>query len=1309
MPPRKKLKSLASKSSKVSSADHSSQPSKFGIQQLFLRHFQNSQSTSSSPSSSIASGNEVLAPQNPPDMLDRQADNVEESSPEVSKTFKHFKFSPGTLIMQSQDDGNEEITWKISPMNEKLRATAKQIPKMAELSDNPTRVNSSGIRHCSLDKKVYPTPGTTSKLEQWLSSPAKKDSERSSFLVNSIVVERAKPSVDVDYDHVSTSANGSSPFQTPPSLSCCHNKVPSTITCSRVSELVDVSQHKKALLEILNQVEDVISVDGTTIDDEGSHVPQVEVTDRNVSSDVVHPQDGGKSNRLKKHTSMFADIYFLVLEVSEKRGSAGSYRGQCHYKVLRLLNENTAAERALYLWDEWFYSTVSPGDSINVIGKFDEEGKCNVDHENNFVIVHPNILIAGTKVAASFACPRRSVLDERLRSNEYSMAAMIGTLLHQVFQAGLRKESVTVDFLEEYASMVIKQNIESLYACGANERDVKATLFEAIPKMLKWIHTFRYSKDSRGSSVDFGSTNGQSRLKISEVVDIEEMAWAPKYGLKGMIDASVRVLVESDMNTMNEKIMPLEFKTGKVHAGQSSMEHCAQVILYTLLMSERYLKHIDNGLLYYLQADQTHGIAVQRSDLVGLIMRRNELANDILKASKTQQFPPMLRNLNMCQGCRHLDSCTIYHKVHGGNKESSGLGDVFDMLTSNLSTVHCNFLRLWDRLIDLEAREMQVNSHGPKSSNSASYLSSMVLDVPDGFQHLNYHKENRFIYRFVHQSSSQTKERISNEDSKSTGSPQADELDCRFRAGDRVILSSEVRHLAVASGTVMDISRFHVSVSLSKQLRLPWSNPSAEVSDLCHEVWRIEKDEIMSSFSVMRSNLLRLFVHNGQSARLRKMIVDLEPPRFDNGSILSQDPAISYIWSEKSLNNDQRQAILKILSAKDYALILGMPGTGKTSTMVQAVKALLVRGSSILLASYTNSAVDNLLIKLKAQGIDFLRIGRHDAIHKEVRDSRFSGMEMCSVDDVRTKLDQVQVVATTCLGINSPLLVNKQFDVCIVDEAGQIALPVSLGPLMFASKFVLVGDHYQLPPLVQSAEARENGMGISLFRRLSEAHPQAISVLHSQYRMSQGIMELSNALIYGDRLCCGSSEVANAKLELSTSKFCPSWLKEVLEPRRTVVFVNTDTLPAFEARDHNAIYNPVEASLIAKIAEELVSNGVSENEIGIITPYNSQASLIQQAIPTTSVEIHTIDKYQGRDKDCIMVSFVRSSQKPSSSASSLLGDWHRINVALTRAKKKLIMVGSRRTLSRVPLLMLLLRKVDEQSNIVTITSHQEIR
>uniref|UniRef100_A0A453CXD7 Uncharacterized protein n=1 Tax=Aegilops tauschii subsp. strangulata TaxID=200361 RepID=A0A453CXD7_AEGTS len=155
---------------------------------------------------------------------------------------------------------------------------------------------------------------------------------------------------------------------------------------------------------------------------------------------------------------------------------------------------------------------------------------------------------------------------------------------------------------------------------------------------------------------------------------------------------------------------------------QSAMEHSAQVILYTLLMSERYLNtDIDMGLLYYLHTDQTLGIKVKRSDLIGLMMRRNELASEILKASFSQSFPAMLQSPSSCTGCRHLTSCTIYHKVHGGNTATSGLGDLFDNLVNHLSVAHHNFLKHWDRLIDLEARTSQGQEKGNFTSSSLQF------------------------------------------------------------------------------------------------------------------------------------------------------------------------------------------------------------------------------------------------------------------------------------------------------------------------------------------------------------------------------------------------------------------------------------------------------------------------------------------------------------------------------------------------------------------------------------------------------------
>ncbi|ONM14569.1 Regulator of nonsense transcripts 1-like protein [Zea mays] len=481
------------------------------------------------------------------------------------------------------------------------------------------------------------------------------------------------------------------------------------------------------------------------------------------------------------------------------------------------------------------------------------------------------------------------------------------------------------------------------------------------------------------------------------------------------------------------------------------------------------------------------------------------------------------------------------------------------------------------------------------------------------------------------------------------------------------------------------------------------SNSLSEQEDLTREIWRIDKDEFSSSFGIMRLNIVQLFAQNPQNSHLRKLIVDLEAPRFDSGGLFSQDPALSYIRSLPNLNNDQQRSLHKILGAKDYALILGMPGTGKTYTMVHAVKSLLIRGESILLTSYTNSAIDTLLMKLKTEGVDFIRIGRPEAVHPDVRAHCLSTTEAQSVDAIKARMEQVQVVGVTCLGMYHPLLAHKKFDTCIMDEAGQITLPVSLGPLMLATKFVLVGDHYQLPPLVQSSEARENGMGISLFWRLSEAHSQAISALRCQYRMSSGIMELSNSLIYGNRLCCGSLEIANAKLKFSGREPMQLKLKEILNPDRAVIFANTDQIPALEAKEHRTVNNPTEAHIISWIIKELLRRGVAQDAIGIITPYNAQVNIIQQYTDCL-VEVHTIDKYQGRDKECIIVSFVRSTANSRASGSSLLGDWHRINVLLTRAKKKLIMVGSRGTLSTIPLLRLLVDKVAEIGGLLDLTN-----
>uniref|UniRef100_A0A453CXH4 DNA replication ATP-dependent helicase/nuclease n=1 Tax=Aegilops tauschii subsp. strangulata TaxID=200361 RepID=A0A453CXH4_AEGTS len=1137
------------------------------------------------------------------------------------------------LIKQSQDDGGGEVvTWKISPVNDRLRT--RQLPGMALHPCSNTE------KHSSLEA-----------MKKWHSSPL--GLSRCTASARNLSVCGIGPGGGDGMED-------QSPFRTPPSLPYSFTEQPlnAGITCDGGPDQLEAGQHKKALLDLLDQVEDAITEEELPVD-AGNKGGQVTVGDSTDSrcSPIANSSLNVESNKPREAPSFDS---FLVLEVSEKhKGDSSCDRYPA--KVLRLLNEHCGKEYSVHLCDEWFHSTVVPGDTVSVIGEFSDQGKCTVDHDSNLVIVHPELLISGTRVASSFHCPRRSVLDERLKSNEYSTSALMGTLLHQVFQAGLLEDVPSRQFLEQHAKEVLLNNLESLYACGASERSTHSILIEAIPKMLNWYKSFM--KGSKSTNVDFGHTEGRKTVEVTEMMDIEEMAWAPRYGLKGIIDASVISRVNSCGGGSYDKVMPLEFKTGKSTSGQSAMEHSAQVILYTLLMSERYLNtDIDMGLLYYLHTDQTLGIKVKRSDLIGLMMRRNELASEILKASFSQSFPAMLQ-------------------VHGGNTATSGLGDLFDNLVNHLSVAHHNFLKHWDRLIDLEARTSQVKkkeillplhyNSGSKSSAPSFY----VLDMKNEHSVDSSGKSKRYIYNFV-------REKMQPE-AAGHSEPQAESLDFNLKSGDCV-------------------------VSLSRRLRLPGSSSLLEQGDLQRELWRIDKDEFSSSFATMRFNLVQLFSQKPQNTKLRKLVVDLEAPRFDSGGLFSQDPALSYIQSLTSLNNDQQRSLHKILAAKDYALILGMPGTGKTYTMVHAVKSLLMRGESILLTSYTNSAIDNLLMKLKAEGVDFIRIGRHEAVHPDVRANCLSTTEVQSVDAIKTRMEQVQVVGVTCLGVYHPLLAHKKFDTCIMDEAGQITLPVSLGPLMLATKFVLVGDHYQLPPLIQSFEARESGMGISLFWRLSEAHPQAISALRCQYRMSSGIMELSNSLIYGNRLCCGSLEIANAKLKFSGKQQVHFKFKEILNPNRAVIFANTDQVPALEAKEHRTVNNPTEAYIVSWITKQLLKRGVAQDEIGIITPYNAQVNLIRQQVDPL-VEVHTIDKYQGRDKDCIIVSFVRSSGNSRASGSSLLGDWHRINVVLTRAKKKLIMVGSAGTLSTIPLLRLLVEKVAEGGGQLDLTNKDVVR
>lgn len=391
-------------------------------------------------------------------------------------------------------------------------------------------------------------------------------------------------------------------------------------------------------------------------------------------------------------------------------------------------------------------------------------------------------------------------------------------------------------------------------------------------------------------------------------------------------------------------------------------------------------------------------------------------------------------------------------------------------------------------------------------------------------------------------------------------------------------------------------------------------------------------------------------------ARRRELIVDLAPPSF--GEPLT--PLVEGVASMRAageLNDGQAAAIRAVATARDYALVQGMPGTGKTTAIAALIRLLVGAGKSVLLTSFTHSAVDNVLLKLVGGvgDVGLLRIGRKErvkpALHAYTEEELSRGLT--TIEDMDAVLMSPLLVATTSLGVGHPLFRRRRFDYCIVDEASQITLAVCLGPIASADRFVLVGDHYQLPPLVQSEAARAGGMDVSLFRRLCEAHPQAVTRLTAQYRMSAEVMALANVLIYERRLSCGTADVARNRLALPGHKDlweqlrggdigdvggggggggnnpsspgadathaanpganvacgAPLWLHAAIDPGQPVVFLDTDRVPAHEERRRGSLRNETEAKLVVLLARALVHCGVRQDGVGVMSPYVPGASI----------------------------------------------------------------------------------------------------
>ncbi|GEO06806.1 helicase [Adhaeribacter aerolatus] len=526
------------------------------------------------------------------------------------------------------------------------------------------------------------------------------------------------------------------------------------------------------------------------------------------------------------------------------------------------------------------------------------------------------------------------------------------------------------------------------------------------------------------------------------------------------------------------------------------------------------------------------------------------------------------------------------------------------------------------------------------------------------------------------------------------------------------------------SGVIMTLKRNKLTLATTKEDLPDWIEDGKLGIDLTFDEMSYKEMEIAMR-KVTEAEDTRL-------AQLRDVLYGAQPAVFYPKPDFAPDA---------TLNESQNEAIKNIEAAKDVAIIHGPPGTGKTTTLVQAIRRTLQRERRLLVTAPSNTAVDLLTEKLAAEGINVIRIGNPSRVsdillhhtldaqimghkaYKEVKEYRKQAEEskamayqfkrqfgweereqrrllkeqsralLAEADQIERYitddlLDRVQVITCTLVGSANRVIRHLTYDTVFIDEAAQALEPACWIPITRANRVVLAGDHCQLPPTVKSLEAEKGGLEVTLFEKCIQRQPDVAVMLRTQYRMHQHIMQFSNQQFYNGQL-----EAHESVVQTDLHAFNPAF-----PPELAVEFVDTAGCGYNEQSfaEGASTANPEEADLLLRHVQHLLKDyEAAENEaplkIGIISPYRAQINYLKDEVEHNPwlhdlqnkrlLSVGTVDSFQGQERDIIYISMVRSNDDGEI---GFLSDIRRMNVAMTRARKKLVIVGDSATLTQHP-------------------------
>nr|WP_233357442.1 AAA domain-containing protein [Halococcoides cellulosivorans] len=822
------------------------------------------------------------------------------------------------------------------------------------------------------------------------------------------------------------------------------------------------------------------------------------------------------------------------------------------------------------------------------------------------VVVEPDVVVDVTDIREWVQCPRQYYLD-KLTGTPLAYPVVKGTIVHEVFGDLLRG----IDSEAAVERRVHEAGLE----LGLLDKDA-ATVRDDVSDHARAIEGWLAQGSLPDGGQQFAPAESEWR---SEITLIDE-----RLSIKGRADAVRRGA-------------PVELKTGKNTRREPRFEDKIQATAYALLLSGGDREAApDTGTLLY-----TKNAAVERTEIGGdlspakdfsigdglmrfVIRARNEIA-----AMEAQRAIPTGEEADAtCEYCFEQDTCMALagrldqHSKAGAvgkalpSAEREYVDEFYDAIEAERHAIHSSFTDLWEQ-----------------SADDRADADRALVDLdPCG---RTQRDDGRWELR-----------------ARSTGAIS------KIREGDIVLASdgdpvggsAELARVERLGGSPADASGEDADGTDASEDAADVIVTTDEPLDLCR------LDIYPSDIGVDR---MLTAIHDAVLAR---------PPERKDVLFERRAPSFEDVDATFVPNNDaQDRAVRRAVAAEDCALIHGPPGTGKTYTLARLVDALVERGERVLVSAFTNRAVDTAVEAIRERGVSVVRMGTESGVSEPVADCRLDPAG--DPDERAATLREADVIAATTATCGSRVMREQSVDVAVIDEAGQLTEPGALAAIALADRFVLVGDHHQLPPVVQSDPDAGATLSRSLFERLIDTYPEAGVMLTKQYRMAQRIQAFPSREFYDGRLRPADGETAAqqiADLASVDAAALPAHL------RRRVAFVDPDG-------DDEGAVNPREADTVEEIVAAYRAAGVPDESIGVIAPYRAQVAAIERRVPE-SITVDTVDRFQGSSREVIVLSFVGTGSLDG----PIFEDYRRVNVALTRAKKALVLVGDREALESDP-------------------------